>query len=82
MASGCRRLGDALRAVSARTGTALAAVPDLPDDEILKPVSEAIRSLLGVLGPGSDLRCRDSRPTSGRAGGTRTRDLVHPKHAR
>jgi hypothetical protein len=33
----------------------LAAVPDLPDDEILKPVSEAIRALLSVLGPGQRL---------------------------
>jgi uncharacterized membrane protein YccC len=56
-ADGVRRLGDALRAVSeaARTGTELAAVPDLPDDETLKPVSEAIRALLGVLGPGQRL---------------------------
>jgi uncharacterized membrane protein YccC len=52
-----RRLGDALRAVSeaARTGTEVAPVPGLPDDEILRPVSEAIRSLLGVLGPGQRL---------------------------
>jgi hypothetical protein len=52
-----RRLGDALRAVSeaARTGTELAEVPGLPDDEILRPVSEAIRSLLSVLGPGQRL---------------------------
>jgi uncharacterized membrane protein YccC len=56
-ADGVRRLCDALRAVSeaARTGTELAPVPDLPDDEILRPVSEAIRSLLGVLGPGQRL---------------------------
>ena len=54
---GARRLGDALRAVgeAARTGTPLAAVPDLPDDEILKPVSEAIRALLSVFGPGQRL---------------------------
>jgi hypothetical protein len=30
-------------------------VPGLPDEEVLKPVSEAIRSLLGVLGPGQRL---------------------------
>jgi uncharacterized membrane protein YccC len=56
-ADGARRLGDALRAVgeAARTGMPLAAVPDLPDDEILKPVSEAIRALLSVLGPGQRL---------------------------
>jgi uncharacterized membrane protein YccC len=54
---GVRRLGDALRAVgeAARTGTPLAGVDDLPDDEILKPVSEAIRALLSVLGPGQRL---------------------------
>ena len=33
----------------------LAEVPGLPDEEVLKPVSEAIRSLLGVLGPGQRL---------------------------
>ena len=46
-----RRLGDALRAVSeaALNGTALAGVPGLPDDEILRPISEAIRSLVGVI---------------------------------
>ncbi len=56
-ADGVRRLGDALRAISAAAGTgaALEAVPGLPDDEILRPVSEAIRALLGVLGPGQRL---------------------------
>ena len=56
-----RRLGDALRAVSeaARTGTELAEVPGLPDGEVLRPVSEAIRSLLGVLGPGRRLTLQD-----------------------
>jgi hypothetical protein len=46
-----RRLADALRAISAAAlnGTALAQVPGLPDDEILGPVSEAIRSLVGVI---------------------------------
>jgi uncharacterized membrane protein YccC len=58
---GVRRLSGALRAVSeaARTGTGLAEVPGLPDDEILRPVSEAIRSLLGVLGPGQRLTLQD-----------------------
>jgi uncharacterized membrane protein YccC len=52
-----RRLGDALRAVgqAAETGTAVEPVPGLPDDEILRPVSEAIRALLGVVGPGQRL---------------------------
>jgi uncharacterized membrane protein YccC len=56
-ADGVQRLGDALRAIStaAGTGSALEAVPDLPDDDILRPVSEAIRALLGVLGPGHRL---------------------------
>jgi len=54
---GVRRLGDALRAIeaAARTGMPLAEVPGLPDEEVLKPVSEAIRALLGVLGPGQRL---------------------------
>jgi hypothetical protein len=52
-----RRLCDALLTVgeAARTGTPLAEVPGLPDDEILKPVSEAVRGLLRVLGPGQRL---------------------------
>ena len=55
--SGVRQLCDALRAVSeaAATGSALAAVPELPDDETLRPVSEAVRALLGVLGTGERL---------------------------
>jgi len=54
---GVRRLSEALRAVSeaAATGTALAAAPELPDDETLKPVIEAVRALLGVLGTGQRL---------------------------
>ena len=56
-ASGVRQLRDALRAVSeaAATGSALAAVPELPDDETLSPVSEAVRAMLGVLGTGERL---------------------------
>ena len=55
--SGVRQLCDALRAVSeaAATGSALAAAPELPDDETLRPVSEAVRALLGVLGTGERL---------------------------
>jgi uncharacterized membrane protein YccC len=55
--AGVRRLGDALRVIeeAARTGMPLAEVPGLPDEEVLKPVSEAIRALLGVLGPGQRL---------------------------
>ena len=47
-----RQLTAALRAVSdaAATGTPLGKPPELPDDEVLKPVTEAVRALLGVLG--------------------------------
>ena len=50
-------LGGALRAVSeaAATGTPLAQEPGLPEDETLKPVTEAVRALLGVLGSGQRL---------------------------
>jgi uncharacterized membrane protein YccC len=52
-----RMLSGALRAVSeaAALGTALAAPPELPDDETLKPVTETVRALLGVLGTGQRL---------------------------
>ena len=55
--SGVRQLCDALRAVSeaAATGSALAETPDLPDDETLRPVTDAVRALLGVLGTGERL---------------------------
>ena len=55
--SGVRQLCDALRAVSeaAATGSALAEAPELPDDETLRPVTEAVRALLGVLGTGERL---------------------------
>jgi uncharacterized membrane protein YccC len=57
--SGVRQLSDALRAVSeaAATGSALAKVPELPDDETLRPVTDAVRALLGVLGTGERLTC-------------------------
>jgi hypothetical protein len=47
-------LSAALRAVSeaVSAGTGLAAPPPLPDDEVLKPITEAVRALLGVLGSG------------------------------
>jgi hypothetical protein len=49
--------GDALRAVSeaAATGSALVKAPELPEDETLGPVTEAVRALLGVLGTGEGL---------------------------
>ena len=40
---------------AAATGSALAETPELPDDETLKPVSDAVRALLGVLGTGERL---------------------------
>ena len=54
---GVRQLSDALRAVSeaAATGSALAETPELPDDETLRPVTDAVRALLGVLGTGERL---------------------------
>ena len=59
-ASGVRQLAGALRAVSeaASTGKPLQTAPELPDDETLKPVTEAVRALLGVLGSGQRLRAR------------------------
>jgi len=55
--SGVRQLCDALGAVSeaAATGSALAEAPELPDDETLRPVTDAVRALLGVLGTGERL---------------------------
>ena len=54
---GVRMLCAALRAVSeaAASGTALTAPPELPDDQTLKPVTEAVRALLGVFGTGQRL---------------------------
>ena len=59
-ASGVRQLAAALRAVSeaALTGASLADDLELPDDETLKPVTEAVRALLGVLGSGQHLGAR------------------------
>ena len=55
--SGVRQLAGALQAVSqaATAGTPLVAKPELPDDETLKPVTEAVRALLGVLRVGERL---------------------------
>ena len=52
-----RILSEALRAVgeAASTGTALTDVPEWPDDETLRPVTEAVRALLGVFGTGQRL---------------------------
>ena len=55
--SGVQMLADSLRAASeaAATGTRPEAEPELPDDETLKPVTEVVRALLGVLGSGQRL---------------------------
>jgi uncharacterized membrane protein YccC len=54
---GVHQLSEALQKVSeaAAAGKALEAAPELPDDETLRPVTEAIRALLGVLGTGQRL---------------------------
>jgi uncharacterized membrane protein YccC len=51
---GVRQLAAALRAVaeSAVSGVPLAAAPELPDDEVLRPVTLTVRALLGVIGSG------------------------------
>ena len=69
--AGVRQLSEALRAVSAAalTGTTRTVAPELPSDETLKPVTETVRALLGVLG-------------TGRAGRIRTGDLRDPNAAR
>jgi hypothetical protein len=86
--SGVWQLSDALQAVSeaAATGSALAGAPELPDDETLKPVTDAVRALLGVLGTGERLtvlgRAGRGRAGRGRAGRIRTGDLRDPNAAR
>jgi hypothetical protein len=40
---------------AATTGTPLVTKPELPDDETLKPVTEAVRALLGMLRTGERL---------------------------
>ena len=52
--SGVRQLCAALQAVSegAMSGRPLPAGIELPDDETLKPITEAVRALLGVLASG------------------------------
>ncbi len=53
---GIRLLSEALREISeAAAGKAHQAPPELPDDETLKPVTEAVRALLGVSGAGQRL---------------------------
>jgi hypothetical protein len=72
---------------AAATGSALAEAPELPDDETLKPVTVAVRALLGVLGvlgTGERLTVlgRAGRAGCGRAGRIRTGDLRDPNAAR
>ncbi len=52
-----RILSEALQAVgeAASTGTAPAEWPEWPEDETLRPVTEAVRALLGVFGTGQRL---------------------------
>ena len=61
-ACGVRQLCAALRAIAnaAASGTALPAPPELPGDETLEPVTEAVRALLGVLGTGQRLTVNGS----------------------
>ena len=40
---------------AAATGKALADAPELPDNKTLRPVTDAVRALLGVLGTGQRL---------------------------
>jgi uncharacterized membrane protein YccC len=56
-----RILSEALQAVgeAASTGTALAEWPEWPDDETLRPVTEAVRALLGVFGTGQRLTANE-----------------------
>jgi uncharacterized membrane protein YccC len=55
--SGVQQLGAALDAVSeaASTGTPVPAKLELPDDQTLEPVTEAVKALLGVLASGERL---------------------------
>ena len=48
----CRALDAVSQAASGLTPVPVSVSLDLPDDETLKPVSEAVRALLGVLGSG------------------------------
>jgi hypothetical protein len=59
--AGVRMISAALRAISeaAATGTGVQTPPELPADETLKPVTEAVRALLGVLGSGQLLTTHD-----------------------
>ncbi len=59
--AGVRMISAALRAISqaAATGTGVPGLPELPGDETLKPVTEAVRALLGVLGSGQLLSTHD-----------------------
>ena len=56
-----RILSEALRAVgeAASAGTALTEAPEWPEDETLRPVTEAVRALLGVFGTGQRLTANE-----------------------
>ena len=84
-ADGVRQLAAALQEVAqaASTGSALASEPELPADETLKPVTEAVRALLGVLGRGQRLSPEPYRGSVlSRAGRIRTGGLRDPNAAR
>ena len=57
---GVRQVAAALREVaeSAVSGVPLAAPPELPDDEVLKPVTQTVQALLGVMGSGQQVGVR------------------------
>ena len=93
--AGVEQLCAALREVAeaASNGSAVPSPPDLPEDETLKPVTEAVRALLGVLGSGQRVgpepysrvgrgRAGNGQAGSGRAGRIRTGDLRDPNAAR
>jgi uncharacterized membrane protein YccC len=69
-ASEVSQLSAALRAVSesALAGTAVAGPLPLPSDDVLKPVTEAVRALLGVLGSGQRLSAHGTGLLVGLAG--------------
>ena len=81
--AGVRQLCTALQEIAeaAAAGAALPGRPELPQDETLKPVTDAVQALLGVLGQGRRLS-PESSSGSGRAGRIRTGGLRDPNAAR
>jgi len=56
-----RRQGGGHAGSTHPAGRRLRSTPELPDDETLKPVTEAIRALLGVFGTGQRLAANGQR---------------------